>query len=269
MLISRIAAAALTLAVIAGFIFSSFAGSPEEKTMPEENVQKIIDSVYLPESFLRAASYDCMGKRKNSLEAVKAGLENAANCFELNVAFKADGTPVLAENEKYITKSSDTLEDVFKFVSEKSGNYYFIINLTGFGEFDVLKELCEEYDNYSKVYLTGVNDVPADFLYSELASFMKLYSVSDVDLTDSEKCAELASYAMSNGFTGIICDIGCMTEEFANAINDPHCGITYYVSGVESEYDIYRALSFSPYGIVASSPDVLYETMRNGGLLNR
>jgi len=258
--VKRVVAILAALAVCAGVVVFIMDYQALNYHADEGEIEELRASVRLPLNFLLIASPDCCGQNANTEEAVREGIFSGANCLELNLAFREDGTPVLAKSNKYATDLSYTLEAVLEKIADRK-DMSLMINLNEFSNLDGLYALLTEHGLLKRTFAANVDENTSPYVARQYPELQLVYDVSrDADTSSEKACAKALGGAYENGAAGIRCNIDQITEEFKAYLADK-TSLNLYVTGADTEYKQYLALSLNPAGIRTENPDMLYQIM--------
>ena len=83
------------------------------------------------------------------------------------------------------------------------------------------------------------------------------------DLHDVIECRNLLSAYRNDGAGLLLVSVNQMTPELHQAVNG-FVHLPLAIQDVQSEYDMYHALSYNPRMIITDRPDALYDILFNG-----
>lgn len=254
----KIAAILLIAAVCVGAVFTSVSGY-RSSHLSEKQLTQFRETIDLPRNFMLVAAAGCCGKTANTFESFHAGYKNGSGCMEVNVAFRNDGVPVLARGAAFVTDRSDTLESVLKFVGKKT-HLKLLLNLKEFTDLDAVAQLILSYGLADNVYVSDVDADSAVYAVEKLPGCKVVLSVPDgVDLGDDGVCAALVEGALQTGSSGFRLETDAYTEVFGTLLREK--GLLCILTGGDGKYELFKALSLNPNGIVTQRPDTLYDIM--------
>lgn len=191
----------------------------------------------------------------DSLSGFKEAVRLGADTVTMNLCFKNDGTPVICENYDLLTDDTLKAEEIFKLMNED--NYIDTkvnFRIRQLGSLTVFNSLISEYDLSDRVILSGIDesryslihgtDTPADLYFD--------YNAND----DINACVEEVNTMIADyGIRGVIVD-----DADAQLV-DAFCqkGISFIVSDVDDEIDMYRLMSYGAYYLETDNPDKMSE----------
>ncbi|MCL2508639.1 MAG: hypothetical protein FWF05_05640 [Oscillospiraceae bacterium] len=245
----------ILVAVTAAAVFINEYQALEYYAVPDE-IAELKAKIDLPRDFMIIASPGCMGQNADSERAVEEGIKNGADCLEINVAFRVDGTPVLAKSDLYVTDRSYPLEEVIKKIYRKRDTRL-MINLNEFSDLEALYTLLSDYGMLRRMFIANVNKDTSLYVARRYPGLELVYDAdANADLSSEAVCARIIAAAFENGASGIRCRVGQITDEFQTLLRE-RTPLKLYITGADSEYEQYLALSRSPDGIQTKNPRAL------------
>lgn len=263
--VNHVIAILLTIVIVAGVIVVSLhEKAPVVEASPEE-ISEYINSVKLKSNFRIISTSDCCGQTANTLEAITAGISAGARLVELNVAFREDGTPVLAQGFDYINEYSVTLTQALELIAE-TDYVNVLVNFTELGNLSTVWDLLVEYNFLSgRVYFSGIDSDSAQY-FSEY--FMGYTLFCNIDLTTDQSFMDAVSEVKEFGATGVRINIDDMTDELYEEIKNSY-DVRFIIDGAETTNEFYKALSLSPDAISTSDPATLQDIIVTENLYDR
>lgn len=258
MLLKRILIAVLCLCILSGGVYFGVTYRFFDRPLSAKAQEEFRETIALPENFTLAASAVSTDAAKNSLQSVRKAVESGAYAVELNIAFDAKGVPYLADGEDYITDSSVSLETVLQAMAKRETLRYILV-LHNFDSAQQLLELLQTYSSADRVILCG-------FTLDTLPEVRHLYSnfklCVDVDTSfgsfkDADTCDTLRRKAYNAGAAYVRCGVQDVTETLSEALKIGET-LGLILEGVQTEYDMYYALSLNPKVIVTDRPGEMY-----------
>lgn len=253
-LIFAVVAAAV---IAAGFAYS---GAAEARAIEA----RVLESAPIDSSVAVSALPGCMNTEKNSYLSARTAANSRADIIELNIAFQADGTPVLAESFKEAEKAGVTLKQVFEYTAENK-SLVFHLKLCELSDIPALCELIAEYSLQQRCFFVGVNTNNLKFIERQSGGEIMIF----VDIEPPKNKNKEAEYY--NNFnmaaqSGSLAGYRCKAEKLNGGIKDyldmqsfPLC-----ITGANSRSDIFKAIDFSISGfsiiISTEQPDVAIDS---------
>ena len=259
MLLKRITAALLGLIIVGATVYYACSYQFFDKNLTEEQKEAFCKQTSLPDKFLLAASSNSFDAVKNSDESVISNFKSGSYAIELDVAFTKEGVPVLADGREFVTDEAVTLESVFKRFKGKDHLKY-IINITEQTDYTKFNELVKKFNLTSSIIISGFSVNDFDFMMNQLYYPVCLNLDIEGDLTDIEYCYTLIDELGNYSPFAIRLSIDELTTEFSNALIENQL-VALIIDDVDSEYDMYYALSLNPNGIISKDPHTFYSIL--------
>ncbi len=213
----------------------------------------------LPVNFTYTAHTGCMGTEDNSLESIEAAIANGADIVEFDLNFTESGEPVLAHDTP---KGGEvTLDEAFKKVSEYD-DIMVNVDIKSIAALQKVRPLAEKYGIADRIFFTGVTD---EFLNAVRTDGNGVPYYLNVDAKSPSKHSEeyllsLVDKVKRSGAIGINFNKDNASAELVNVFHSN--GLSVSIWTVDSEYDMYRILSFAPDNITTRKPDKLKEVIK-------
>lgn len=268
MLLKRLLCGVLAVVILAAAGYYGATFRFFDRPLTAQAQKEFEEKVALPMNFTLAASVDSFESAKNSMQSVQEGVKSGSYALELNIAFDETRVPYLADGEEYITESSVPLEDVFKAYADHS-YLRFILHITEIRSPAKLSKAVLDYDLADRILLTGFSAEDMEKYRSTYGMFRVCMDVDPEygDLHDSAVCRKLVDESRELGANGLLCSADYATAELRDAVNAVGM-FRLLVCDVNSEYNMYFALSLNPQVIITDRPDELYQVMISGDYLN-
>ncbi len=202
---------------------------------------------------------DCavVDKKPYSLAGIKEAVRLGADTVTLDLCFNSDGTPVVSDDYSTISEDSLLVRDVFDLItSEEYSDIRINFRLRQLITLSVFNQLVSEYDVSKRVIVSGINQNRYS-LISGTDTAAKVYFdyIPSGDLkSDIQSVATLVSdYSLA----GVVISSADISKELTDALSQN--GISYIISSVDKEIDLYKVMSYGAYNIETDSPDTLKE----------
>ena len=213
----------------------------------------------LPKNFTITAHTGCMNTEENSIESMEKGIENGAKIIEFDVRFLSDGTPILAHDEP--TGNELKLKDAFEFLAnhkEIRAN----VDMKATDNMAMVQSLAEEYGVMDQIFFTGIG---IDFVDAVKEGSPKIpyylnVSVEKSKNTDKEYLLSIVEQVKNSGAIGINFNYKSASKELVDVFREN--GLLVSIWTVDSEYNMYKILSFEPDNITTRKPDNLNEIVK-------
>ena len=208
----------------------------------------------LPEKFVITAHTGCVDTEENSLESIDAAFDAGADIVEFDLNFTENGEPVLAHDTPKGGELS--LDEAFKKVSEYDG-IMVNVDIKNVTALEKVKPLAEKYGIAERIFFTGVKD---EFLEAVKSNGMGVPYYLNVDVEPKVKHTEeylalLVQKVKDSGAIGINFNKKNASAELVEAFHAN--GLLVSIWTVNSEYDMYRMLSYAPDNITTRRPDLI------------
>lgn len=213
----------------------------------------------LPEGFTITAHTGCMGTKENSLESIKMGIENGAQIIEFDLYFTQDGEPVLSHNEP--VGNEITLDEAFAYLrmfKDAKAN----VDIKTVDALEKVYPFAKENGVENRIFYTGVKDEFVESVRKDSPE-IKYYLNVDVDKsknTDREYLQSLVEKVKKAGAIGINFNYKSASKELVDVFHEN--GLLVSIWTVDSEYNMYKILSFGPDNITTRHPDKLSEIIK-------
>lgn len=218
----------------------------------------IVQAVALPETFTYTAHTGCMGTGANSLESIEAAVKYGAGIAEFDLNFTENGDPVLAHDAP---KGGEiTLDEAFKKVSEYD-NLRVNVDIKSTAALSKIKPAAEKYGIADRIFYTGVHDGFVDAVRTDGGNVDYYLNVSvepERKHTD-EYLMSLVQKVKDSGAIGINFNKDNASKALVDTFHAN--GLLVSIWTVDSEYDMYRVLSYAPDNITTRYPDKLSEVI--------
>ncbi len=220
----------------------------------------IAQGVVLPSGFTYTAHTGCIGTEENSLDSIEAAVAYSADIVEFDLNFTANGEPVLAHDDP--EGGEVTLDEAFKKVSEYD-DILVNVDIKNTAALEKVRPLAEKYGIAERIFFTGVKD---EFVDAVRADGKNVSYYLNVDVEPESKhtekyLAELVEKVKASGAIGINFNKSNASKELVDAFHAN--GLLVSVWTVDSEYDMYRVLSYAPDNITTRRPDKLGEIIES------
>ena len=211
-------------------------------------------NINIPENFTITAHTGCMKTEENSLESIKAGVENGAKIVEFDLYFNDKGEPVLAHDEP--VGGEVTLNEAFAYISEFEG-VKVNVDIKTVDALEKVYPSAKANNMEDRIFYTGVKDEFVDAVKKDSPQ-VKYYLNVDVDKsknTDKEYLLSLVEKVKNAGAIGINFNYKSASKELVEVFHEN--GLLVSIWTVNNEYNMYKILSFGPDNITTRNPDEL------------
>ena len=212
------------------------------------------NNINLPENFTITAHTGCMNTEENSLDSIKAGVENGANIVEFDLYFNDKGEPVLAHDKP--AGGEVTLDEAFAYLYQFEG-IRANVDIKTVDALEKVYPLANQNSVDHIIFYTGVKDEFVDAVKSSSPE-IEYYLNIDVDKsknTNQEYLLSLVEKVKKAGAIGINFNYKSASEELVEIFHEN--GLLVSIWTVNDEYNMYKILSFGPDNITTRHPDKL------------
>ncbi len=268
MLLRRICVVLFCGLIAGGGVFYTLTFRFFDRPLTEAKQEEFQEKISLPDNFTLAASVNSIDTVKNTLGSARKNVRDGAHALELNVTFAEDGTLYLADGPEYLTSASVKLEAVFKEFRDSSYLRY-ILRLMNNTEQPSLIDLAVKYSLLGRIMLIGIrtDDLPT---YTEMYPNFLLCAERDTQNTamdDHDACAELLQFYQDNNAGALSCRQADVTDAFREALTE-NGQMRLVLEDVNSNYEMYHALSLNPNIVITEHPEILSDMMLSQDYLN-
>lgn len=215
--------------------------------------------IKLPEGFTITAHTGCMDTKENSLESIKAGVENGADIVEFDLYFTKDGEPVLSHNAP---KGKEvTLEEAFEYVSQIE-NIKVNVDVKTVDALEKVYPLAIKYNVADRIFYTGVKDefVEAVKKDSPEIEYYLNVGVEKSKKTDEKYLLSIVEKVKNSGAVGINFNYKSASKELVDIFHEN--GLLVSIWTVNNEYNMYKILKLAPDNITTRKPDKLSKIIK-------
>ena len=212
----------------------------------------------LPEHFTLTAHSGCMGTKDNSVESINVGFEHA-DIVEVDVAFAADGTPVMFHGP---IPPSDAvpLAKAFELLAqrpEKKMN----LDLKRFHRTAAVQALAEAYGVLGQVFFTGVRKGKVAVVHKGAPKIPYFLNCEILPLLKSRKgyAAHLVRVIRRCGAIGLNANYGNTTETIVTEMHS--AGLLVSLWTVNSKAAMESVLQLAPDNMTTRQPDLAAEVL--------
>lgn len=229
-------------------------------------VTKTYDEMELTfvENFTITAHTGAYDTRMNSLESVKAALENNAQIIELDIRQRPDHTVVMSHDIVVTNNDGVELEKAFELLKDTE----IMINLD-IKETRVLNPLYQlliDYNLVERSFLTGIETINVNAVKeSDCANmdFYLNYMPSRTKIFFDEYRVKLIELLEETGAIGINCNYKYASTQLSSLLHKK--GYKLSVWTVDTERTAKKMLAIKPDNITTKKPDMIVEVIQNWG----
>ena len=207
-----------------------------------------------PKDFTLTAHTGCMGTAENSLESIKAGVQNGASVVEFDLRFTSDGEPVLSHDEP--VGGEVTLDKAFDYASQFE-NIKINVDVKTCDAICKVYPLAQKYGVEEKIFYTGVHEGFVDSVRKDSPEvpYYLNFKVKRWKKYNEKYILSIVEKVKSSGAVGINFKYTGASEKLVKIFHEH--GLLVSIWTVDKEYDMYKILSFAPDNITTRYPDKL------------
>ena len=215
-------------------------------------------SVRLPEDFTVTAHSGCEGTPDNSMEFIRKGVEINAQILEVDVTFRADGTPVLIHKEQADADEGLLFDEAVRYISENSDTVRLNLDLKSTANLPEVVRILDRYGMRERCFYSGVN---ADFVEAvradgELPYYLNTTITRWKKHSPKELNAALERVKKS-GAIGINCSLKYASKEMVELFRENGLLVSYWTAN--SKKEMIKLLNIAPDNITTRRPVFLNE----------
>lgn len=210
--------------------------------------------ISLSKDFTITSHTGCMNTEENSLESIKKGVENGATIVEFDLYFNDKGEPVLSHDEP--VGGEVTLDEAFEYVSQLE-NIRVNVDIKTCDALEKVYPTAKKYGIEERIFYTGVKDEFVEPV-RENSPQVKYFLNMDVNKSkadEKEYLMSLVEKVKNAGAIGINFNYKNATKELVEVFHEN--GLFVSIWTVDSEFNMYKILSFEPDNITTRNPDKL------------
>ncbi len=245
----QVVAFLVSVAMIAGVMVYAFNKSYDERKLT------------FVDGFTITAHTGAFDTDDNSLESVKAAIENEVDVFEIDIRQRPNSTLVM--NHDLVVTNSDGVEVREAFELLKDTNIKINLDIKETRTLSALYELIVEFEMENQVFLTGLSESQTklakencpgiDYYLNYLPSRMKIFS--------DDYQTELLNLLEETGAVGINCKYTYASQTLSTLLHDN--GYLLSVWTVDTNYQTKRVLTMKPDNITTHYPDKVQQVIDN------
>lgn len=229
-------------------------------------VTKTYDEMELTfvENFTITAHTGAYDTRMNSLESVKAALENNAQIIELDIRQRPDHTVVMSHDIVVTNNDGVELEKAFEFLRDTE----IMINLD-IKETRVLNPLYQlliDYNLVERSFLTGIDTINVNAVKESDCANMDYYlnyMPSRTKIFFDEYRVKLIDLLEETGAIGINCNYKYASAQLSSLLHKK--GYKLSVWTIDTERTAKKMLAIKPDNITTKKPDMIVKVIQNWG----
>lgn len=261
MFIKRIFVLLLCTLIAGGGIFYTVTFRLFDRPLSGSKQEEFQEQIHLPDNFTLAASVNSFDTVKNTLQSARKNVNGGSYALELNVTLDEKNVPYLADGPEYITDASVKLETIFKEFQDSTYLRY-ILQLQNYTTATPLINLAVKYGLIGRIMLTGFSPDDLSEYAPQYGNFRLCVRLDtgSVKMNDQEACSTLLQSYLESGASAVSCKLNDVTDAFCGALAE-NSRILLVIEDVNSNYEMYQALSFNPNIVITEHPEILYNMM--------
>lgn len=208
----------------------------------------------LPEGFTVTAHTGVDDTEMNSLASLEAQIASGAQIVEIDVRFRADGTPALGHEKLTESNPGVLLAEALEFVSRSSNQVQINLDLKETANLGSVEGLAKQYNMLSRVFFTGVTrDMVATVQTNapEIPYYLNCFP-NFLRLSSEEYMQELADEVKELGALGINCNAMFVSKTAIHVMHQNDLLVSVW--GVERRDTMTRFIAARPDNITTRSP---------------
>ncbi len=219
-------------------------------------------SVRLPEDFTVTAHSGCEGTPDNSMEYIRKGIEINAQILEVDVTFRADGTPVLIHKEQADADEGLLFDEAVRYISENSDTVRLNLDLKSTANLPEVVRILDNYGMRERCFYTGVEKRFLDavrkegglpYYYNTELSFIEKYSSSAVEAVIRQ--------VADSGAVGINCNHKSASKKMVKLFRQNGLLVSCWTANTKSV--MIKLLKIAPDNITTRRPVFLNELIKS------
>lgn len=183
-------------------------------------------------------------EQSNSVAGVKEAVRLGADAVVVDLCFKSDGTPVMADNYEK-AKTAPLIEDLFKVLNEeKYIDTKVILNIVQLSDFSVLNKLAVKYNVVPRLTIIGIDKEHYGLITGDdtIIPFYLDYEFTSDDLSAvSDGTFATPEIIQQYKASGLVIDRTDCSEKTVNALDD--MGIPFIVTNIKNGSQLCKVLS--------------------------
>lgn len=217
------------------------------------------------ENFTITAHTGAYDTPMNSLESVKAAIDNNAQIIELDIRQRLDGTVVMSHDLVVTNNDGVPLEDALKLIKDVPDmKINFDIKETK--ALNKLYELVVEYNLLDRSFLTGIEVINVKAVKASDCASMDYYlnyKPSKIKIFSDDYRQKIISLLEETGAVGINCNYKYAGSQLSNLMHKK--GYKLSVWTIDKERTAKKMLVIKPDNITTKDPDMIKSVIDNWG----
>lgn len=242
------------------FSFSKFICSVEDFYL-KLNKNKFKSVAGLPNGFTVTYHAGAMHTVPNSIDSVRAALEDDAQIVEFDVSFRPDGTAVIIHNSNPGASQGEFLENALAVVAEHD-KCRINLDIKSTKNLGAVDDLVKLHGLSDRVFYTGVFEDWVETVKSNSGiPYYLNYNVSAEEVADKAVLQAIADKVKNYGAIGINSNFRNATKEFVDVMHKN--GLLVSLWTVNKIGDMPRVLATCPDNMTTKKPHLLKKLVFN------
>ena len=225
----------------------------------DERTLKFVDG------FTITAHTGAFDTAENSIDSVKAAIENKVSVLELDIRQRPDGTLVMSHDLVVTNSDGVPLTQAFELLRRKDG-IMLNLDIKETRTLNALHDMLVEYGLYGRAFLTGIESADVAAVKNSACADMDYYlncQPSRIKIFTDEYSERLLAMLKESGAIGVNCSYEYAGGKLSELLHKN--GYKLSVWTVNDEYNMKRTLVFEPDNITTKQYDLLVSTIENWG----
>jgi glycerophosphoryl diester phosphodiesterase len=217
------------------------------------------DMKELPADFTYTAHTGCCGTAANSVDSITVGESYGVDIVEFDLNFDKNQNPVLSHDEPKGGEVS--LEEAFANISRYE-KLQVNVDAKKYDGLWMVQDLAIKYGVLDRIFFTGITEKETEIV-QKTAPDIKYYlnvSVKKPSKHTDEYLMSLVKKVKDAGAIGINFNKNNASQKLVDFFHEN--GLLVSIFTVDSEYEMYKILSYGPDNITTRNPDKLQEILK-------
>lgn len=216
------------------------------------------------ENFTITAHSGAYNTAENSIEYIKAAIDNNADVIEFDIRQRPNGTLVM--NHDLVVTNNDGVELTEVFALLKSCDAMINLDIKETRTLNALHDLLIEYGIYERAFLTGIESLDVAAVKESSCADMDYYlncQPSRLKIFTEDYKEKLLKTLEETGAVGVNCNYKYASGQLSDLMHEN--GYKLSVWTVNSESIMKRVLMLNPDNITTKQVELLHSTIDNWG----
>lgn len=201
----------------------------------------------------------CCGTKANSIDSIVVGESYGVDIVEFDLNFDKGKNPVLSHDEPKGGEVS--LEEAFAKLSTYE-NLYVNVDAKKFEGLGLVQDMAIKYNMLDRIFFTGISEKEAEVVKRtapEVEYYLNVEVKNPSQHTD-EYLMSLVDKVKNAGAIGINFNKKNASKKLVDVFHEN--GLLVSIFTVDSEFELYKILSYAPDNITTRNPDKLQEILK-------